>query len=123
MFCFFVQIIDILAKKGFLGFLGKLFKNKKFIQKSEKTFPRYMCLDGFGEFLVIVKKLFLTLVGKKSGQITLFWCFLTAFSTKKCDDLNRFLFCEIPFLKMYTFIYFTLFVFKLRQKEFSKKNG
>ena len=31
---------------------AKIFKNKKLI-KSEKTFPRYMYLDGFGKFLVI----------------------------------------------------------------------
>ena len=49
----------------FLAFLVKIFKNKKLIKKSEKTFPRYTYLDGFGKFLVICPKIyFFTLVKK-----------------------------------------------------------
>ena len=87
---------------------AKIFKNKKLIKKSEKTFPRYMYLDGFGKFLVIfVQDIFvLPLVKKKKkkkmGQKSLFWRFLknTIFN-QKSDYLNRFL---VKFLsrKMYT---------------------
>ena len=46
-------------KSNFLAFLVKIFKNKKLIKKSEKTFPRYTYSDGFGKFLVIfVQKYF-----------------------------------------------------------------
>ena len=47
----------------FLAFLVKIFKNKKLIKQSEKTFPRCMYLDGFGKFLVIfVQKYLLPLL-------------------------------------------------------------
>ena len=54
----------------FLAFLVKIFKNKKLIKKSEKTFPRYTYLDGFGKFSVIFvqKYFFFTLVKTKLGQ-------------------------------------------------------
>ena len=46
---------------------AKIFKNKKLIKKSEKTFPRYMYLGGFGKFLS--KNIFLPLLKKKKlGQ-------------------------------------------------------
>ena len=37
----------------FKAFLVTIFKNKKLINKMKKrnTFPRYMCLDGFGKIV------------------------------------------------------------------------
>ena len=65
--------------------MPKFSKNKKLIKKSEKTFPRYMYLDGFGKFLVIFVQI-----------------------------------CEISFLKMYTFIYFTSLVSSYVKNHFHK---
>ena len=76
----------------FLAILVKIFKNKKLIKKSEKTFPRYMYLDGFGKLLVIfVQKYFFTLVKNFLAKKITFWRFLknTIFS-QKSDYLNRF---------------------------------
>ena len=67
---------------------------------------------ALANFLVIfVQNIF---VKKKNwAKKSLFWQFLkyTIFS-QKSDYLNR-IPCGIPFLEMYTFIYFTLLVFKL----------
>ena len=54
----------------FLGQKCQNFQKLEINQKSEKTFPRYMYLDGFGKFLVIfVQKIFFfTLVKKNLGQ-------------------------------------------------------
>ena len=47
-------------------------------QKSEKTFPRYTYLDGFGKFLMIFvkKNFFLPLLEKILDQKITFWRFL-----------------------------------------------
>ena len=45
----FLKILTIKAKISvLLSQNAKIFKNKKLIKKSEKTFLRYMYLDGFG---------------------------------------------------------------------------
>ena len=79
-----------------------------------------MYLDGFGKFLS-KNIFFFTLVRKNLGQKSLFWWFLknTIFSQKIW--LIKYIPREIPFLEMYNFIYFTLLVFKLWQKQFSQK--
>ena len=62
----------------FWAFLVNIFKNKKLIKKSEKTFPRY--LDGLGKFMVIfVQKYFFTLVQKNGGGEPFFLQFLKNF--------------------------------------------
>ena len=75
-FCFFVCLFVC-----FFGFFVKIFKNKKLIKKeSEKTFPRYTYLDGFGDFCQ--KIYFFTLVKKKFGSKNHFF---GDFSKKKND--------------------------------------
>ena len=80
-------------------------------QKSEKTFPRYMYLDGFWQiFGNFIQKYFLTLVKNNVGKKSLFgdfleirffvcFCFVFfffVFFCQKSDYLNRFL-VNFPF--------------------------
>ena len=58
-------------------FFGQNFQQWEIIQKSERTFPQYMRLDGLGIFFVcvcFVKKYIFTLV--KNSQKISFWRFL-----------------------------------------------
>ena len=73
-FCHFApKKIQFVQKVIFQGFLVKIFKHKKLLKKSEKTFPRYMYLDDFGKCVVIfVKKYLFTLVQKFWRQKSLF---------------------------------------------------
>ena len=87
--CFLAVLIDflflkILTKKAkkkslfgqnfsFLGQKCQSFQGWEIDQGSGKTFPGYMCLDGFGRFLVIfTKKCFFTLVEKMLDQKIIF---------------------------------------------------
>ena len=86
-------------KFNFLVYNDKIFKNKKFNKKREKTFLRHMYLDGFHKFLaILVKNIFLPLFKHFWTKIN-FWRFLknVAFN-QKSDYLNRFL-AKIPFRK------------------------
>ena len=81
-----------------------------------------MYLDGFDNFFFkfLVQKYFLYPCLKNGSKITLLVI------TQKYNfspEIWRFkqIAFEISFLEMYTFIYFTLSVFKLEQKQFSQK--
>ena len=115
---FFVQKTGILAKTWlFLAFLATSFKNKNLIKKLE-TILRYMYLDGFDKFLVsFVKKYFLSLFKNFGAKESIFDDFSKMQFLAKIWLFKKIL-CEISFLNMYTFIYFTLLVFNLRQKLF-----
>ena len=74
---FLAQKTEILAKKWFFGFFGQNFQKLEMNQKSEKSFPRYMYVDGFGKFLEIFVQIFFffTLVQKNLGQKNIFLFF------------------------------------------------
>ena len=91
---------------------AKIFKNKKLFKESEKTFPRYTYLDGFGKFLVIfVQKyiLFVPMLKQLGAKKSLFGefskiRFLAENLTISIDSLLNFLSKNV---------YFTLLVFKV----------
>ena len=76
-----------------------LFSKIEIYQKSQNTFPRYLFLDGFGKFVVIVWQFFLPLLKKrklekknKQNKTNHFWQLLTnKILSRKSDDLNIFL--------------------------------
>ena len=112
------QKSGILVKKWFFRLFWPIFSQNN--QKSEKPFPQYMYLDGFGKsFGDFVKKKKITLVQKFWREKLIFGDFSKIEFLAKISDYLK-ISCEISFLKINTFIYFTLLVFKLRQKLFSQ---
>ena len=66
----FLKKLKFWPKCDFLDFLATIFKTK--MLKKEKTFPRYMILDGSGKFLVIfVQKYLLKRKTKKEEKNTI----------------------------------------------------
>ena len=98
IFCSKTEILD---KSDIAGLFGQNFQRSEINQKSEKAFPVYMYLDGFGKFLkFFIQKIFLPLIKENGGGGNKKKTPFLAISKKKkkkkvfsqkSDDLCRFL--------------------------------